>query len=56
MEPCPNCGFCPTCGRAPHPPTRYWPAIQPYWSYPRWTWSTTNQNTATITDTGEHTS
>jgi hypothetical protein len=31
---CPNCGYCPTCGRSNTPPQGYYP--QPYPSWPYW--------------------
>jgi len=41
---CPNCGYCPTCGRA-NRPAPYWPQPYPYyrpWWYDGWVGGTYN--------------
>ena len=50
MHVCPNCGYCPHCGRGGYRPMPWYP--QPYW--PWYIWTTTPTGAAkpiTITNT-----
>lgn len=57
MQPCPSCGYCPTCGRKNAQPVM---PYQPWWPYP---WIVTYQpayipptsTTTTVTLTGANT-
>ena len=53
QKPCPNCGYCPTCGR----PNQYqlWP-VWPYPQTPIWQWPTWISATQSNTITGSHSS